>query len=145
MKRLPPVITTVLVVVLGIIGCAPSSSPPPTSAPSPTVIPTLPSGTISWTEAKYHMGQVTTVCGPVVDTQWVTDSQDKPTILSIGKEYPDPNRFTVVIALHNRDNFPQPPEEYYLGKTICVTGLIYPYKGVPQMSVKDPSQIEELD
>jgi len=91
------------------------------------------------------MGDITTVCGPVVDTQWATESQDKPTILNIGKEYPDPNRFTVVISIHNRGNFPQAPERYYLGKTICVTGLIYPYKGVPQMSVEDPSQIEELD
>ena len=126
------VIVTVLIVVLGIVSC--------TSPPSE---PTLPSGAISWTEAKYHIGDVTTVCGPVVDAQWAIDSPNQPTILSIGKEYSDPDRLTVIISINNRGNFPQAPEEYYPGKTICVTGLIYPYKGIPQMSIKDPSQIEE--
>ena len=126
------VIVTVLVVVLGIVSC---TAPPPAS--------TLPSGAISWTEAQYHIGDVTTVCGPVVDAQWAIDSPDQLTILNIGREYPDPDRLNVIISINNRGNFPHAPEEYYLGKTICVSGLIYPYKGIPQMSVKDPSQIEE--
>ena len=128
------VIVTVLVVVLGIVSCAPSTSSPAS---------TLPSGAISWTEAQYHIGDVTTVCGPVVDAQWAIDSPDQLTILNIGKEYPDPDRLTVIISINNRGNFPQAPEEYYPGKTVCVTGLVYLYKGIPQMSIKDPSQIEE--
>ena len=56
------VIVTVLVVVLGIVSC----TPPPSA-------PTLPSGAISWTEAKHHIGDVTTVCGPVVDAQCQLD------------------------------------------------------------------------
>jgi len=130
--RATVVIVAVLVLVLGIVSCT-----------SPSPAPALPSGAISWTEAKYHIGDVTTVCGPVVDAQWAIDSPNQPTILSIGNESPDPDRLTVTISIDNRGNFPQAPEEYYPGKTVCVTGLIYPYKGIPQMSIKDPSQIEE--
>ena len=136
------VVVTVLVVVSGIVSCAPSTSPP-ASTPSPAVVPALPSGAISWTEAKYHIGDVITVCGTVVDAQWAIDSPDQLTILNIGREYPEPDRLNVIISINNRGNFPHAPEEYYLDKTICVTGLIYLYKGIPQMSVKDPSQIEE--
>jgi DNA/RNA endonuclease YhcR with UshA esterase domain len=42
-----------------------------------------------------------------------------------------------------RANFPRPPETYYLGRTICVTGLIEEYNGIPQIEVKTPDQIEE--
>ena len=103
----------------------------------------LPPGSISWDEAKYHIGERTTVCGPVVDATWASGSNGKPTFLNLGKPYPDPDRFTVVIWIQYRSNFPQAPEEYYLGKTICVTGLIDEYKGIPQIEVKYPSEIQE--
>jgi len=103
----------------------------------------LPSGSISWSEAKYHIGERTTVCGPVVDTTWASGSNGKPTFLNLGKPYPDPDRFTVVIWIQNRSNFPQAPEDYYLGKTICVTGLITEYSGIAEIEVQYPSEIQD--
>jgi len=103
----------------------------------------LPPGSISWSEVKYHIGERTTVCGPVVDTTWASGSNGKPTFLNLGKPYPDPDRFTVVIWIQNRGNFPQAPEDYYLGKTICVTGLITEYNGIPQIEVSYPSEIQD--
>jgi len=103
----------------------------------------LPSNAISWNEAKYHIGDRTTVCGTVVDTHWASGSSGKPTFLNIGKSYPDPDRFTVVIWIDCRANFPQAPEAYYLGKTICITGLITEYEGVAQIEVCYPSQIQD--
>lgn len=143
MKRLLLVVTALLVLALGGMTCAPPA--PPTPAPMPTPAPAPPKAPtgVSWDEAKHHIGERTTVCGPVVDSMWASGSKGKPTFLNIGKPYPDPNRFTVVIWIQNRGKFPQPPEDYYLGKTICVTGLIDEYKGIPQIEVKDPSQIQE--
>ena len=103
----------------------------------------LPPGSISWSEAKYHIGERTTVCGPVVDATWASGSNGKPTFLNLGKPYPNPDRFTVVIWIQNRSNFPQAPEDYYLGKTICVTGLITEYNGIPQIEVSYPSEIQD--
>ena len=132
MQRLMLVATTILVAVLAVISCTPSAS-----------LKELPSNAITWDEAKYHIGERTTVCGPVVDTKWASGSNGKPTFLNIGKPYGDSSRFTVVIWIQNRSNFPQPPEDYYFGKTICITGLITEYKGVPQIEAKDSSQITE--
>ena len=98
---------------------------------------------IPWDEAKYHIGERATVSGPVAGTKYGATSSGKPTWLNIGKDYPSSERFVVIIWGENRGNFPQPPEDYYLGKTICVTGLITEYNGIPQIEVKDPSQIQE--
>jgi len=138
-------IALALVFVLG--ACAPT--PEPTTIPpeeiSPGEVPEgiIPSQAIPWDEAKYHIAERTTVYGAVVDTHWASGSKGKPTFLNIGKPYPDPDRFTVVIWVDYRANFPQAPEVYYLGKTIYVTGLITEYNGIPQIEVKDPSQIQE--
>ena len=136
-------IITVLAIVYGVVGCSPFT--PPSSVPTPLPTTTIPADALSWTEAKYHMGDITTVCGPVVGSHWDRNSTGEPTIINIGKDPPAPDRFTIVIWIHSRGNFPQAPEEYYLGKTICATGLIYPYQGIAQMTVENPSQIEELD
>ena len=127
----------VLLLVSSVISCG---------APTVTTTPEekeLPSNAISWNEAKYHIGERATVYGPVVDTKWASGSKGKPTFLNIGKPYPDPGRFTVVIWIDNRGNFPQAPEVYYLGKTIYVTGLITEYNGIPQIEATTPDQIQE--
>lgn len=123
--------------------------PTPPTAPSPKTETTttpkagLPAGAISWNKAKDHIGDRATVCGPVAGTKYGATSRGKPTWLNIGKDYPSPERFVVIIWGENRGNFPQPPESYYDGKTICVTGLIQDYQGIPQIEVKAPDQIQE--
>jgi hypothetical protein len=41
-----------------------------------------------------------------------------------------------------RANFDPPPEQAYRNKTICVTGRIRLYRGVPEIQVKSPAEIE---
>ena len=103
----------------------------------------LPAGTISWDTAKDHIGDRATVRGPVVGAKYGVTSNGQPTWLNIGKDYPSSERFVVIIWGENRGNFPQPSESYYLGKTICVTGLIQEYEGIPQIEVTTPDQIQE--
>jgi len=98
---------------------------------------------ILWDEAIYHIGERATVYGPVVSTHYANTSKGQPTFLNIGKPYPDPDRFTVIIWGENRSNFPQAPEILYANKTIYVTGLIDEYEGVAQIEVFNPSQIKE--
>jgi len=103
----------------------------------------LPAGAIWWYEAKDHIGDRTVVCGPVAGTKYGATSNGRPTWLNVGKDYPSSERFVVIIWGENRGNFPQPPESYYEGKSICVTGLIQEYEGIPQIEVTTPDQIEE--
>ena len=98
---------------------------------------------ISCYEAKDHIGERTTVYGVVVDTNYASGSSGQPTFLNMCYTYPSPNRFTVVIWGENRGKFSQPPEDYYDGKTIYVSGLIVPYDGVPEIEVTSPDQIHE--
>ena len=102
----------------------------------------LPPGAIAWHEAKDHFGDRVTVCGLVVDAYYASGTNGKPTFLNLGNPHPNRNRFTVVIWGRYRSNFPQAPESYYLGKTICVTGLIIDYGGIPEIEIRSPSEIE---
>ena len=78
----------------------------------------------------------------MVSTKWASASNGSPTFLNIGNAYPDKNRFTVVIWKDYRENFKVLPETYYQGKTICVTGLITEYEGVPEIEVRSQDEIE---
>ena len=120
---------------------APEPSPKTDTPTTPTT--GLPAGAISWDKAKDHIGDRTTVCGLVAGTKYGATSRGKPTWLNIGKDYPSSERFVVIIWGENRGNFPQPPESYYDGKSICVSGLIQEYEGIPQIEVTTPDQIEE--
>jgi len=104
---------------------------------------TAPPDAISCNEAKNHIGERTTVYGTVVDTHYASGSSGEPTFLNMCYSYPNPNRFTVVIWGENRGKFPQPPEDYYDGKTIYVSGLIVPYDGAAEIEVTSPDQINE--
>ena len=104
---------------------------------------TAPINAISCYEAKNHIGERTTVYGTVVSTHYASGSRGKPTFLNMCYAHPNPNRFTVVIWGDDRGKFSQPPENYYYGKTIYVSGLIIAYEGVAEIVVTSPSQILE--
>jgi hypothetical protein len=88
------------------------------------------------------VGQVVTVRGPVLDATFASESRGQPTFLNIGRGYPDPTRFTVVIWIPNRSNFPAPPEELYSGQTVCVTGQVTLYNGSAEMEIIGPEDIQ---
>lgn len=100
------------------------------------------SGSISWEEAESHVGEEATVEGPVVSTRYAYESEGAPTFLNIGRTFPDPERFTVVIWEDDRDNFDFSPESEYDGETLCVSGVVNSYEGVPQIEVSVPDQLE---
>ena len=132
--------TIAIIAAIVLVTVKPWDVPPPPATGEPK---DLPAGSIAWDEAKYHIGERVTVCGVVVDATWASGSNGKPTFLNLGRPYPDPDRFTVVIWIQNRGNFPQPPEDHYLGCTICVTGLITEYNGIAEIEVSYPSEIQD--
>ena len=99
---------------------------------------------IGWDEAKSHEGETVTVVGKVVGTKYARDTNGEPTFLDIGLDYPDPDRFSVVIWGDSRDNFSVEPESYYLNKTVAVTGDLYLREGVANMKIDDESDIKIL-
>jgi len=95
-------------------------------------------------DALQYVGQVKTVCGKVASTFFAGRSRGRPTFLNLDKPYPN-QTFTVVIWGRDRGKFEVPPEVLFMGKEICVTGRITTYRGKPQITVSDPSQITLIE
>lgn len=104
----------------------------------------VPSNAISWQEAAQHVGETVTVYGPVADMEYASTSDGQPTFIDLGTAYPDSSRVTMVIWGEDRGNFPEPPEALYAGKMLCVTGEVYLYRGVCNIEVYEPSQVQIL-
>jgi len=107
---------------------------------------------ISWEEAWRYIGQTKVVEGIVVDAKYAVTSKGQPTFLNIGKPYPQPGRFTILIWGSDRPKFaakfPPNPETYLLNKRIQVTGVIGEYpkgSGNPEVILSDPSQIKVIE
>jgi hypothetical protein len=97
---------------------------------------------IQWHEAAAHIGQSMLVCGPVAGTHNASTIVGSPTLINLGVDYPNAQRFTIVIWGSNQANFTSPPEQYYLGKTLCVGGIINLFQGTADIEVSKPGQIE---
>ena len=97
-------------------------------------------GRLTAAQAKDHVGERATVCGKVVDGHYAGRSRGQPTFLNLDKPYPN-QVFTIVIWGSDRPKFGD-PERKYNGKEVCVRGRITSYRGVPETTAHDPSQIE---
>ena len=96
---------------------------------------------ISPEEAHNYIGKTKTVCGTVASTKYAIRSRGQPTFLNLNRPYPN-HIFTVLIWGSYRHIFKKPPEVFYKGKRICVTGEITAYRGKPQIVIKELSQIK---
>lgn len=103
------------------------------------------SDAIDWSEASSHVGETTTVEGPVAGAMYADTSNGEPTFLNVGVDYPDSSRFTVVIWGEDRGSFSQAPEDMYSGRTIRVTGTVSEYEGIPEIEVSGPDEIEVVE
>ena len=119
----------------------PAAAPPQPAAAVPTPVPTAGvSNNIPSTQAKQHIGETNTVCGPIVSTRYLESARGGPTFLNLDHPYPN-HTMTILIQAANRAKFPTPPEVMYSQKVVCVAGAIIDYHGKPEIVVQDPSQI----
>lgn len=104
--------------------------------------PTPPGPTITPAEAVNHVGTTATVCGVVAGSNWVFLERGHPTWLNMGAAYPS-QPFNVVIWGEERRAWPLSgkPDVVYLGKTICVTGIIRQYNTWTQIQDASISDI----
>jgi len=88
-----------------------------------------------------HVGETATVCGVVASAKYEADAKSQPTLLDLGKAYPNAV-FAAVLDGNNRPKFGT-PETSLRGKRICVTGKISDYHGKPEIVLTDPSQLAQ--
>ena len=104
------------------------------------VSPAIAQKSISSEEAAKFVGHHGTVCGMVASAHYALHSKGRPTFLDLDK--PRPNQiFTVLVWGVDRNRFKKPPESFFAGKMVCVTGTITNYHGKPLIVVKSPSQM----
>ena len=104
--------------------------------------PDADSTAIPWQDAANYIDDSVTIEGPVRNTKNAQASNGSPTFLQLGVPYPDSGCFEAVIFGESHRHSTQPPEVYYYGKTIAVTGTVTEYEDTPQIVVSSPSQIE---
>jgi hypothetical protein len=113
---------------------------PPISAAAPAVAPAepvvaakpLPPPVIKGTEAADHVGQLATVCGPIVSKKTSEASNGKPTFVNLDNAFPNPT-FTIVYWANDSAAVGDFPDS---GR-VCVTGTIATYRGTPQIVIHD--------
>ncbi|MBK0421124.1 hypothetical protein JD292_03390 [Leucobacter sp. CSA2] len=89
-------------------------------------------GGLSWDVAAGFLGAEQRVCGPLVSTR--TDNDD--VFLNLGRDYPDPARFTIVLwDVGGVEPLPT-------GTEVCATGTISSYNGVMQIELWDVGAVE---
>ncbi|MBZ5606166.1 MAG: hypothetical protein LAO79_28070, partial [Acidobacteriia bacterium] len=91
-------------------------------------------------QAQQHIGETTTVCGLVASTRYIDSPGRERVYLNFDRPYPN-QTFAVEMPASARAKFKEPPETLFRDKTVCVTGLITDYRGKPEMTVENPSQI----
>lgn len=86
----------------------------------------------NWRGAGDRVGEVATVCGPVVSV----GSAGGDTFVNVGEDYPSPGRFTIVVreavgpALRTRHS-----------ELVCVTGRVTRHQGSAQIVVPSPRHL----
>jgi len=124
----------------------PPVTSPPTAEPTPTSEhPNWPVGAIEPKAAVDHVGQNMTVCGNVNATNWVFAEKGHPTWLNLGPAYPN-HKFSAVIWGEQRREWPLngKPDVVYLGRQICVTGVIEAYQTWTQIDNVSKADIQVI-
>lgn len=82
-----------------------------------------------------HVGDSIEVCGVVSGGRFLENSQNSPTLINLGGQYPN-QQLTVVIYGQYRSLFPATPETSWVSKEICIKGKVELYKDKPQIIVR---------
>jgi micrococcal nuclease len=85
-------------------------------------------------DAPSHEGDSVTICSKVYGGKYFANAKSAITLLNVGGLYPDA-LLTVLIKPENRTAFANKPEEFYIGKEVCITGKIIMFKGKPEIEL----------
>jgi len=93
---------------------------------------------VSWEDASLHDGSTVTVTGYVAGVA----NTGQAMFINIGNDYPNTDRFTVLVWSENFDNFPIDFLDEINGEKVAVTGEVEMYRGVPEIIISDPKSID---
>ena len=91
-------------------------------------------------EVASHVGDSVKVCGKILTGRYLDRSESGPTLLNMGKPFPD-QYLTVVIYKKDRNKFDVVPETDLINKEVCVTGVVVLFKEKPQIVLYNKEQL----
>ena len=92
---------------------------------------------IDWVNADNYYNQYVIIEGIIINTF----NSGRVCFLNFRPDY---QYCTAVIFACDFPGFPYPPDTYYLGKKVQITGIIKQYNGSPEIIIKTPAQIKIL-
>jgi hypothetical protein len=95
------------------------------------------SQTLTTNQARAHDGESAKVCGTVGNEHTAMSSPGKPTFIDLDSVFPE-QKFALLVWDQDRENVGELPR---VGVHICATGVINYYHGVPQIVIKNGSQL----
>ncbi len=102
-------------------------------------MPQIAPGTIiPWNQARRYLGQTITIEGKVV----VAHQPRKKQVCFLNFTPKWRGRFYVILFKKALGHWDAPPQDYFLNKTIRVTGKIQHHNQTPQIRVTNPNQIQ---
>ena len=163
MQNRPAIRCCLLLAALVLSACQPATAPPaPTTRPTPAPSPSssfapAPSpqaspvaglassacpGSVLYNAARDLVGQQATVRGPVVQVRESLAAAAVPpsVLIDLGESFSNPNRFTIIIRDEDAAKF-EPRPERWIGRNVCVTGLVELYELAASTTVTSPSNI----
>jgi hypothetical protein len=97
------------------------------------------SQTVSIDSLTQYEGKKVTVCAKVQST-YVSNKTKKTTFINFGNPYPN-QKFVVIIFEKDLVNFKYNPSLFLKDKTICITGIVKMYNGLPEIIATKEEQI----
>jgi hypothetical protein len=85
-----------------------------------------------------------TISGRIVAVREVEDELGRPTLLEMG-EPGGTVPFAIALSDAALAQFPVPVEEAYIGRTVCVSGVVQELYGIPVIFASGPSDLTVLD
>jgi len=96
--------------------------------------------TIKLEELSNHIGDSVIVSGKVFGSRYLSKSENAPTFLNVGGDFPN-HLLTLVVWGRDRSNFKKAPEQAYKGRQVQVAGRVELHRGKPQIILYRDDQI----
>jgi hypothetical protein len=96
--------------------------------------------TIKIEELSNHIGDSVIVSGKVFGGRFLSKSENAPTFLNVGGDFPN-QLLTLVVWGKDRSNFKSAPEDAYKGQEVQVAGKVELHRGKPQIILYRDNQI----
>ena len=91
-------------------------------------------------ELSNFIGDSVIVSGKVFGGRYLSKSENAPTFLNVGGDFPN-QLLTLVVWGKDRNNFKMAPEEAYKGHHVQVAGKVELHRGKPQIILYKDDQI----